>query len=114
MTLNNFERLIKLADEVFAAKSDPSQLNVNQDVIERLLIIHPATVSEYRVEEGPAAWLLVIPTTLDLMNQFLAHDISEKELFDLTPLIQNMMYFTSARHWFWKNTAGKGLPGNWH
>ena len=85
MPNSNYQRLIKLAEEVFAVKSDPDQLNVNQDVIERLRKIHPATVSEFSDENGPVAWLLIIPTTLDLMNRFLLKEISEKELFELTP-----------------------------
>jgi GNAT superfamily N-acetyltransferase len=86
MAISNFERLIQLADEVFAVKSDPTQLDVNQEVLERLNKIHPATVSEYDDGNGPAAWVLLIPTTLDLMNRFLETEISEKELFELTPL----------------------------
>ena len=86
MPLSNFERLVQLAEQVFAVKSDPSQLNVDQDVIERLFRIHPSTVSEERDENGPVAWLLVIPTTVDLMNRFLAEEITERELFNLTPL----------------------------
>ena len=86
MALSNFERLIQLADEVFAVKSDPSQLDVNQEVLERLYQLHPATVSEYNEGNGPVAWVLLIPTTLDLMNKFLENKISEKELFNLTPL----------------------------
>jgi ribosomal protein S18 acetylase RimI-like enzyme len=98
MPLSNFERLIRLAEEVFAVKSDPSQLDVNQQVIEHLIKIHPATVSEYRVKDGPAAWLLVIPTTTDLMNRFLAHKISEKELYELTPMdtTYEALYLCSA------------------
>jgi len=86
MTLSNFERLIKLADEVFAVKDDPSQLDVNQDVLERLHQMHTSTISEYNEGNGPVAWVLIFPTTLDLMNQFLENRISEKELFDLTPM----------------------------
>lgn len=86
MTLSNYERLIKLADEVFAVKSDPSQLDVDQDVLMRLKKIHPATISEYNEGNGPCAWVLLIPTTLGLMNRFLANEISEKELYELTPL----------------------------
>lgn len=86
MDLSNFERLIQLADEVFAVKSDPSQLDVNQEVLERLKKMHPATISEYNEGNGPVAWILLIPTTLDLMNRFLENEISEKELFDLTPM----------------------------
>ena len=46
----------------------------------------PFAVSEYDDGNGPVAWVLMIPTTLDLMNRFLEHKISEKELFELTPL----------------------------
>jgi ribosomal protein S18 acetylase RimI-like enzyme len=86
MSKSNFERMLQLADEVFAVKNDPTQLDVNQEVLERLMRIHPATVSEFDDGNGPVAWVLLFPTTLDLMNQFLDATISEKELFDLTPL----------------------------
>lgn len=85
MVLSNFERMIQLADEVFAVKDDPEQLDVNQEVLERLHRLHPATVSAYDDGNGPVAWVLLIPTTMELMNRFLGHEISEKELFDLTP-----------------------------
>jgi GNAT superfamily N-acetyltransferase len=98
MALSNFERMIQLADEVFAVKDDPTQLDVNHQVLDRLNKIHPASVSEYNEGNGPIAWLLLIPTTLDLMNQFLQGEISEKELFDLTPLDKKYeaLYFCSA------------------
>jgi len=98
MALSNFERMIQLADEVFAVKSDPNQLDVDEDVIARLLRIHHATVSEYDDGNGPVAWVLLIPTTLDLMNRFLEHKISEKELFDLTPenSVYEALYLCSA------------------
>jgi GNAT superfamily N-acetyltransferase len=86
MSKSNFERMLQLADEVFAVKNDPTQLDVNQEVLERLRKIHPATVSEYDDGNGPVAWVLLFPTTLDLMHQFLNATISEKELFDRTPL----------------------------
>jgi GNAT superfamily N-acetyltransferase len=86
MALSNFERLIQLADEVFSVKSDPSQLDVNQEVLDRLHLLHPATVSAEDFGNGPVAWVLLIPTTIDLMNRFLSGEISEKELFYLTPV----------------------------
>lgn len=98
MALSNFERLIQLADEVFAVKTDPNQLDVDQDVIAKLRKMHPATLSEYDDGNGPVAWILVIPTTTDLMNRFLEHDISEKELFELTPtdVVCDSLYLCSA------------------
>ena len=86
MTKSNYERLIELADNVFAVKSDPSQLDVNEEVLERLHQIHPATISEYNEGNGPCAWVLLIPTTLELMGRFVEGAITEKELYLLTPL----------------------------
>lgn len=86
MGISNFERMLQLADDVFAVKNDPDQLDVNQDVLDQLRRIHPATVSEFDDGHGPVAWVLLIPTTLGLMDQFLNHSISEKELYEQTPL----------------------------
>jgi ribosomal protein S18 acetylase RimI-like enzyme len=98
MALSNFERMIQLADEVFAVKSDPNQLDVNEEVLDHLRKIHPATVSEYDDGHGPVAWVLVIPTTLILMHRFLKGEISEKELYEQTPLniIYDTIYLCSA------------------
>jgi len=86
MALSNFERLIQLADQVFAVKSDPSQLDVNPQVMERLQKMHPSTISAFDDGNGPVAWVLLIPTTLELMHRFIEEQITEKELFELTPL----------------------------
>lgn len=98
MTLSNYERLIQLADEVFAVKSDPSQLDVNLEVLEKLTRLHHATVSAFDDGNGPVAWVLLIPTTIELMNRFLSNEISEKELFNLTPVdaTYEVIYLCSA------------------
>lgn len=86
MAVSNFERMIQLADEIFDTKNDPNQLDINEDVLDHLRKIHPATVSEYDDGNGPVAWILLIPTTCELMNQFIEGIISEKKLYELTPL----------------------------
>ena len=86
MSKTNFERMIALSDEVFSSRTDPDQLNVNEKVMEHLQLIHPDTISEYDDGNGPVCWILCIPTTLDLMNQFINKEISERELYELTPL----------------------------
>jgi GNAT superfamily N-acetyltransferase len=86
MPLSNFERMIHLAEEVFDAKHDPEQLDVNEEVISRFKEIHPATISEYNEGDGPIAWILLLPTTIELMNKFLQHTVTEKELFYQTPI----------------------------
>ena len=80
MAASNFERMIRLAEDSFAARKDPDQLDVDENVIERLQSLHPATLSEFN-ENGPVVWILLIPTTNELMKKFLSKEISEKELF---------------------------------
>jgi predicted GNAT family acetyltransferase len=86
MPKSNFERMIQLSDEVFSSRIDPDQLNINENVMEHLQLIHPDTISEYDDGNGPVCWILCIPTTLDLMTQFINHKISERQLYELTPL----------------------------
>ena len=109
MPLSNLERMIQLADEVFTVRTDLNQLNVDNKVIKRLKKIHPATMSEYDDGNGPVAWILGIPTTLELMNKFIEHKISEKELYELTPLNSKYeaLYLCSAL--VLEEYRGKGL-----
>lgn len=86
MPESNLQRLIKLAEQSFAVHDDPSQINVDEAVLRRLKEIHPNTVSELIEGDGPVAWVLLIPTTLELMNLFIGGLITEKELFEKTPL----------------------------
>ena len=81
--MTNLERMIALADHFFEAKNDPDQIVVDEAVVERLRRIHPATLSEETDEDGPIAWMLVIPTTHQLMEQFIEKEISERELLEL-------------------------------
>src|ERR1039458_3455217 len=83
---SNLERMIELAGETFAAHNDPDQLNVDEEIMEQLQRIHPATISQHVEGDGPVCWILLIPTTTDIMNQFINGEISETELLNKTPL----------------------------
>lgn len=98
MSTVNYKRLIKLAEETFNVKNDPEQLDVNNEVVEKLHKLHPATLSEFSDDDGPVAWVLVIPTTTHLMERFLNKSITEKELFNLTPVgaSYDALYLCSA------------------
>jgi hypothetical protein len=95
---DNYKRMIQLAEDVFAVKNDPDQLNVNPKVMKRLRKIHPACISEHDDGNGPVAWLLLIPTTSELMNAFLKKTINEIALFKQTPVngIYDSLYLCSA------------------
>jgi len=75
---------MQLIDRVFAVKNDPEQLDVDDRVMQHLLRLHPAVFAEHSDENGPVAWVLLIPTTLALMERFIRSEITEKQLVDLT------------------------------
>jgi ribosomal protein S18 acetylase RimI-like enzyme len=85
-TQENLARMIRLADEVFGMKQDPTQISVNTKVIARLRKIHLSTMTEKSTKNGPIAWILVLPTTKDLMKQFITKKINEQELLKRTSL----------------------------
>jgi GNAT superfamily N-acetyltransferase len=82
----NLERMIRLAEEFFEMKNDPMQISVDEKTRKRLKKIHPNTMAEIRNKNGPIAWILVIPTTVALMQQFVAKTIHERDLLEKTPL----------------------------
>jgi len=82
----NLERMIELADAVFGARNDPSQISVNQEVIDLLRKLHPSSLSEETTVDGPIAWMLVFPTLRELMEAFLQKRLTENALLERTPL----------------------------
>ena len=98
MTKTNLQRMLDLAEEVFHARHDPDQLDVNDQVIERLVRLHPNAVCEYDDGNGPVAWIILIPTTSALMHEFLNKSIGERELFERTPegAVYDELYLCSA------------------
>jgi len=83
---SNLQRMIQLAEEFFETKNDPDQISVSEEVMSVLQKIHPATLSEKKDENGPIVWILVLPTTLRLMEEFVGEQINERELLEKTPI----------------------------
>jgi hypothetical protein len=98
MEPTKLERMISLADEFFGARNDPDQISVSDDERTKLMAIDPSTLSERRVDDGPVAWILLLPTTLAIEERFLRKEITERELLDLTPVggSYNSIYLCSA------------------
>ena len=96
--MDNFARMMQLAEEVFAVHDDPTQLQVDAEVLARLRRLHPAAVREEADAEGPVAWTLLIPTTTELMEAFLSATLTEQELFERTPMdvVYEAVYLCSA------------------
>ncbi len=83
---NNYQRMIHLFDEVFATRNDPDQIQVTKQQLIKLNQIHPSCLTELANENGPLIWILIIPTTTLIMEDFINGKITEKELLDKTPL----------------------------
>lgn len=96
--VTNFQRLIRLAEETFDARHDPEQLSMTDHDWQQLRRLHPSTVSEYTDAGGPVAWILLFPTTHELMDRFLREEIGEQELLHQTPpgIRYDTVYLCSA------------------
>jgi len=81
--MSNLARMVALADEFFGARADPDQLVVDADVMEKLRGIHPSTLSEACNEDGPIAWVLLIPTTHQRMERFVRGELGERQLLEI-------------------------------
>jgi hypothetical protein len=90
--------MLELIDETFATRQDPGQIQVTQAQIKKLQNIHEATLSEMADQDGPLIWVLLIPTTKLIMDDFLSGKISEAELLQKTKPQQNYdcIYLCSA------------------
>ena len=78
----NYERMYALIDEVFSTRTDPNQIQVTKKQMKKLELLHPCTLSEVSNDDGPYCWILIIPTTAEVMNEFLNNKISEKEILN--------------------------------
>jgi len=98
MFSKNLERMIQLAEETFSVRTDPNQLDVTEAVIEKLREIHPATLSEHTVDDGPVVWILLIPSSTETMHRFLNEEISERELLNevIPGQVYDSIYLCSA------------------
>ena len=77
--------MVRLAEETFHGSEDPSAIVVTDVLMGRLRHIHPSTITEECDEAGPIAWVLVLPTTDELIGRFVDTRLTEKQLFEATP-----------------------------
>ena len=77
------DSMMKIAELFFGTETDPDQMPINQESADKLLSIHKNTIV-YKIDENgnPIAWVVVVPTSINVMNQFLKKEITEKELLD--------------------------------
>jgi GNAT superfamily N-acetyltransferase len=85
MAGNRLQRMIECAETFFETKNDPAQLSITPEVMERLRRLHPCAMTEVADDQGPFVWIIVIPTSQQTMEDFLAGSIGERELLERTP-----------------------------
>ena len=95
---DNFQRMIALVTEFFDTRNDPDQISVTTEEREKLENIHLATMSELADENGPIVWILLIPTTKEIMAHFIDGSITEKQLLQETQpgMAYDTIYLCSA------------------
>lgn len=80
--LNN---TLKIAEEFFGTEVDPEQIPISEKSFLKLNSYNKNTVLYITDDsDNTLGWSVVVPTSKELMNDFLDKNISEKELFDKT------------------------------
>lgn len=107
---DNFTRMLQLVNESFDTRNDPDQISVNEEEQAKLAALHPATLTELANDDGPIVWILLVPTTTNIMNRFISGSITEKQLLEEThPGVYNAIYLCSAT--VLPEFQGRGLAG---
>ncbi len=83
-TKPNYKKMMAIIEETFATRNDPGQIQVTPAQMKKLEQLHPSTLAEIANEDGPMIWVLMIPTTKKIMDDFLSRIISETELLEKT------------------------------
>jgi len=76
--------MLALVGEAFDTRNDPDQMSVSEEERELLEKIHPDTLSELANEDGPMVWILLVPTTRAIAEQFISGSITERQLLHHT------------------------------
>lgn len=90
--------MIDLLRQVYGENDDPEQVVIGDEERNKLMALHPGARTELRNENGPYSWILLVPTTSDLMYQFLNGTINENQLFHQTEvgIKYDALYLCSA------------------
>ena len=93
-----YAQMLSIIDEVFKTREDKGQIKVTSSQYKKLQLIHSFTLNELADELGPLIWVLLIPTTREVMQLFLDGKITEKSLLRRTRPGQhfNCLYLCSA------------------
>lgn len=92
MNENVFLQLLKYVDDFFPDTFSSLELPATEDTFRSLLALDRRTI-QVDIDQSTGdlfGWMISLPTTSILMGQFLAEEISEKELFEQTCAIAQL------------------------
>lgn len=106
------QKEMKIAEEIFGTESDPDQMPITKESVEKLNKLSNGWLeSEFDESGEPISWAVVMPTQKDLAEKFLNKEITEKQLLELTQpadtydAVYLVSVITVPEH------RGKGLAG---
>ena len=74
-----------VAESIFGTAKDPEQMSISMDSWDKLQALNENCVLYEQNDGGNLiSWIVVMPTTKDLMHKFLNKEINEQQLLDQT------------------------------
>ena len=82
-----FEKMFGIAEKFYGTSLDPDQIPINSESLKKLQKISPYCFNcALDGNHNPVSWVVCIPTTKSLMGDFISNKITEKQMFDQTPI----------------------------
>ncbi len=88
----------EVAELIFGTKDDPQQIPIGDSREKLKKLNENCFLYEVDDQDNLISWIVVMPTTEELMQKFLKKEINERELFEKTPIgvEYTALYFCSA------------------
>lgn len=78
------EKIFDISERFFGTAADPTQIPSTMEAHRKFRRLYPKTIA-YWLEDGePVSWAMVLPTQRALMDRFLAGEITEYQMLELT------------------------------
>lgn len=79
------EKTMRIAEQFFGTEKDPDQMPINLESFYKIQKLHPKTIMVKLDGSGePISWIVVLPTSKELMHKFLDSAVTERELLDMS------------------------------
>lgn len=78
------DKIFEITERFFGTANDPDQMPVNKESLRKLQELHPKSFIYKTDNDEPISWVVVLPTSDELMKKFLDNEINERELLNLT------------------------------